>query len=177
MRDKIPLMPGTSNPKMNLSWDTRIWTAAAVVKPDTRVSDRYTTMKPTCRRPMASCRKEWKACSQGWHSPYTDWLLTGTKNTWKMPTRKVIDEATRTLCSLISVMLRPGILSGTRRVTTAPIIRLRTGNDPACKVGAKVWVKNIHKTYCSYLISLAETWWKCVYEEDVFWDMLHNIWK
>lgn len=47
-------MPGTFNPNTNLSCDTRMWTAAAVVKPDTRVSDRYTTMKPTCRTPRAS---------------------------------------------------------------------------------------------------------------------------
>lgn len=80
MRFKIPLMPGTFNPRMNFSWDTRICMAAAVVKPDTRVSDRYTTMKPTCRRPMASCRKEWKAgLTKGFYSPNTDWHLTGTK--------------------------------------------------------------------------------------------------
>lgn len=150
MRDRIPLRPGTSNPKMNLSWDTRMWTAAAVVKPDTRVSDRYTTMKPTCRRPMASCRKE-GSHSEGSHSPYSEWHLTGTNNTWKIPTRKVIDEATITLCSFMSVMLRPGISSGTRRVTTAPIMRLSTGNDPVYKIGAKVWVKNITKTYHSIL--------------------------
>ena len=53
-----PLMPGTVNPNTNLSWDTRMWTAAAVVKPDTRVSDRYTTIKPTCRRPMPSCTRQ-----------------------------------------------------------------------------------------------------------------------
>lgn len=86
--DKIPLMPGTFNPKMNLSWDTRIWIAAAVVKPDTRVSDRYTTMKPTCRRPMASCRKEWKAFSESSHSPNTDWHLTGRKKYLENPDKE-----------------------------------------------------------------------------------------
>lgn len=156
MRDKIPLRPFTSNPKMNLSWETRIWMAAAVVKPDTRVSDRYTTMKPTWRRPMASCRKEWKVFSKGSHSPYTD--LTGTKKTtWKMPTRKVIEEATMTLCWFISVM-SVKFSSGTRRVTTAPIIRLRTGNDPAYRVGAKVWAKNILKTYRSILSLRVINW-------------------
>lgn len=50
--------------------------------------------------------------------------------------RKVIEEATRTLCwSWVSpskpVMLAGGPFSGTRRVTTAPTIRLRTGKDPA----------------------------------------------
>lgn len=58
MIESGPLRPGTVSPNTNLSWDTRMWTAAAVVKPDTRVSDRYTTMKPTCRRPMASCMEQ-----------------------------------------------------------------------------------------------------------------------
>lgn len=68
-----------------------------------------------------------------------------------MPTRKVIEEATMTLCWFMSVMLTVGPSSGTKRVTTAPIIRLRTGNDPAYRVGAKVWEKNITKTYCLIL--------------------------
>lgn len=55
MVESGPLMPGTLSPNTNFSWDTRMVTAAAVVKPDTKVSDRYTTMKPTCRTPMASC--------------------------------------------------------------------------------------------------------------------------
>lgn len=76
MRDKIPLRPGTSNPKMNLSWDTRIWTAAAVVKPDTRVSERYTTMKPTCRRPMPSCKRTESLFSR---FTFTSNLLSGAK--------------------------------------------------------------------------------------------------
>lgn len=58
MIERGPLMPGTSSPSTNFSWDTRMWIAAAVVKPDTRVSDRYTTIKPTCKRPMASCEDD-----------------------------------------------------------------------------------------------------------------------
>lgn len=57
MIESGPLMPGTVNPSTNLSWDTRMWTAAAVVKPDTRVSDRYMTTKPTCITPMASWKR------------------------------------------------------------------------------------------------------------------------
>ena len=57
MRASGPLMPGTTSPNTNLSWDTRMWTAAAVVKPDTRVSDRYMTTKPTCRTPIVSWRR------------------------------------------------------------------------------------------------------------------------
>lgn len=53
-----PLMPGTVNPITNLSWDTRMWMAAAVVKPDTRVSDRYMTTKPICRTPIASWKRQ-----------------------------------------------------------------------------------------------------------------------
>lgn len=59
MIESGPLMPGTCSPNTNLSWDTRMWMAAAVVKPDTRVSDRYMTTKPTCRIPIAS----WKTRS------------------------------------------------------------------------------------------------------------------
>lgn len=58
MIESGPVKPWTVSPNTNLSCDTRMWTAAAVVKPDTRVSDRYTTMKPTCRRPMASCSRQ-----------------------------------------------------------------------------------------------------------------------
>lgn len=47
-------MPGTVNPSTNFSCDTRMWIAAAVVKPETRVSDRYMTTKPTCRTPIAN---------------------------------------------------------------------------------------------------------------------------
>ena len=57
MRERGPLMPGTCSPNTNLSCDTRMWMAAAVVKPDTRVSDRYMTTKPTWRTPMASWRR------------------------------------------------------------------------------------------------------------------------
>lgn len=75
-----PLMPGTCSPNTNLSWDTRMWMAAAVVKPDTRVSDRYMTTKPTCRAPMASWKRQslrlWADCSlrTSFHSGGTDTL-------------------------------------------------------------------------------------------------------
>lgn len=52
--DRGPLGLGICSPNTNLSWDTRMWMAAAVVKPDTRVSDRYMTTKPTCSIPIAS---------------------------------------------------------------------------------------------------------------------------
>ena len=58
MMESGPLKPGTSRPNTNFNWDTRMWTAAAVVNPDTRVSDRYMTMKPTCSTPMASWEME-----------------------------------------------------------------------------------------------------------------------
>ena len=58
MRARGPLRPGTTRPNTNFNWDTRMWTAAAVVNPDTRVSDRYMTMKPTCSTPMASWEME-----------------------------------------------------------------------------------------------------------------------
>lgn len=60
MMARGPLMPGTCSPNTNLSWDTSMWTAAAVVKPDTRMSDRYMTTKPTWRRPIASCKRHHK---------------------------------------------------------------------------------------------------------------------
>lgn len=70
-------------------------------------------------------------------------------------------------------MLRPGILSGTRRVTTAPIIRLRTGNDPAYKVGAKVLVKNIPKIYRSILSDKLITFRALLHSlSDVLWQKL-----
>lgn len=55
MAERGPLKLETSSPSTNFSWDTTMWIAAAVVKPDTRLSDRYTTIKPTCKTPMASC--------------------------------------------------------------------------------------------------------------------------
>lgn len=58
MSARGPLRPGTVSPNTNLSWDTKMWTAAAVVKPDTRVSDRYMTTNPTCRIPIASWRRK-----------------------------------------------------------------------------------------------------------------------
>lgn len=62
MMAKGPLKPGTSSPRTNLSWETRMWMAAAVVKPDTKLSERYMTTKPTCRTPMASWRSLARAC-------------------------------------------------------------------------------------------------------------------
>lgn len=73
MRASGPLMPGTTSPNTNLSWDTRMWTAAAVVKPDTRVSDRYMTTKPTCRTPIASWRRKERSrwgCDRVWNPPW-----------------------------------------------------------------------------------------------------------
>lgn len=57
MMENGPLRPGTCRPSTNLSCDTRMWMAAAVVKPDTRVSDRYMTTKPTCSKPIASWKR------------------------------------------------------------------------------------------------------------------------
>lgn len=51
-------MPGTCSPSTNFSCDTRMWMAAAVVKPETSVSDRYMTTKPTCMTPIASWRRQ-----------------------------------------------------------------------------------------------------------------------
>lgn len=89
MIERGPLMPGTSSPSTNFSWDTRMWTAAAVVKPDTRVSDRYTTIKPTCKRPMASCEEDknekepWKVFSKGSKWPvYLMVLRVPGKSPW-----------------------------------------------------------------------------------------------
>lgn len=103
------------------------------------------TIKPTCRRPMASCmgqKKREKGSLVGtcriacmvWQGMIPYGKETGTF-TWKIPVRKVTEEATRTLCWVMFRPSKPGKLadgppSGTRRVTTAPIIRLRTGKEP-----------------------------------------------
>ncbi len=169
MRESGPLMPGTVNPNTNLSWDTTMWTAAAVVKPDTRVSDRYTTIKPTCRTPMASCTGQKHEEKRSLVSTLGTCRITGMgwyrdtiKSTWKIPIRKVTEEATRTLCSSWDrpsklVRLAAGPSSGTRRVTTAPTIRLRTGKEPAWR-----WVWRCGKTPLRHitlsLISLCQNY-------------------
>lgn len=149
-------MPGTSKPNTNLSWDTKIWTAAAVVKPDTRVSDRYTTINPNCRIPMASYKEERRSICKFQYGLFV--ALRSVRQriyaTWKIPTRKVIEEATRTLFWSDVKPSNPGMLvtlawlssSGTRRFTTAPTMRLRTGNEP---LERWVW-KNV--TFISYTI-------------------------
>lgn len=92
MIERGPLMPGTFNPNTNLSWDTRMWTAAAVVKPETIVSDRYTTMKPTCRTPMASCagEKNLLGCFKSliWSRWYKDKVKLPGKSPWGRSLRK-----------------------------------------------------------------------------------------
>ncbi len=140
IRDSGPLKPGTVSPSTNLSCEIRMCTAAAVVNPDISVSDRYMTINPTCSSPIPSWKQIERRYILVWLKTIIvfklmrGWLMY----TWNRPTRKVREADTKTLCSSFvrpskAVMLAGGPSSGTRRVTTAPTMRLSTGKDPGVK--------------------------------------------
>ena len=49
-----PEYRGGSNPKKYLTWLVKTIKAAPVVKPLTKGRDKYTVIKPRCRRPIAA---------------------------------------------------------------------------------------------------------------------------
>ena len=53
---KGPLNPGTIIPSRSFIWDVRTWKAAAVVKPDTNISDKNTLKEPNWRMPNNVCK-------------------------------------------------------------------------------------------------------------------------
>ena len=65
---KIPFRLTSFRPKRSFIWDVNTWTAAAVVKPLTSVSDNREDMTPSRRKYIASCQ-QWKVLSLYYKAP------------------------------------------------------------------------------------------------------------